>query len=69
MSQKDLAFGRRLARIRKNSGLTQELLAERSGLSTTFIGLLETGGRRASIQSLQKIARVLRVKVKELINY
>lgn len=43
--------------------ITQEKLADKAKLSTTFIGLLETGQRRASLKSLQKIASALGVKV------
>ena len=68
-TQKDLAFGRRLAKLRKKVNITQEKLAERSNLSTTFIGLLEIGKRRGSIKSLQKIASVLGVKVRDLLNF
>ena len=68
-TQKDLAFGRRLHRLRKKFGLTQEELAVKTNLSTTFIGLLETGKRRASVKSLQRIAAALRLKVKDLINF
>ena len=68
-TKKDIAFGKRLAKLRKKTGLSQELLGEKSGLSTTFIGLLETAKRRASLKSLQKIASVLKVKVKYLINF
>lgn len=68
-TQKDLKFGRRLARVRDQKGFTQESLAIKTGLSTTFIGLLETGKRRASIKSLQKIASALGLKVKDLINF
>jgi transcriptional regulator with XRE-family HTH domain len=69
ITQKDLAFGRRLHRERKKAGFTQEKLAEKTNLSTTFIGLLEVGKRRASIKSLQKIASALGMKVKDLINF
>ena len=68
-TQKDIAFGRRLAKLRKKVNITQEKLAERSNLSTTFIGLLEIGKRRGSLRSLQKIASVLGVKVRDLLNF
>ncbi len=68
-TQKDVAFGKKLARIRRKAGFTQERLAERSNLSTTFVGLLETGKRRGSLKSLQKIASVLGLKVKDLLNF
>lgn len=69
MTQKDISFGKRLARVRKKSGLTQEKLADKTGLSTPFIGMLELGLRRASMKSLQKIASALGVKGKDLINF
>lgn len=69
MTQKDISFGKRLARMRKKAGYTQEKLAVKTNLSTTFIGLLETGQRRASMKSLQKIANALGVKGKDLINF
>lgn len=68
-TQKDLAFGRRLAKLRKKVNITQEKLAEKSNLSTTFIGLLEIGKRRGSLRSLQKIASVLGLKVRDLLNF
>src|SRR5215211_8293430 len=39
-------FGERLRRFRVAAGLSQEALAERSGLSAQAIGALETGKRR-----------------------
>jgi transcriptional regulator with XRE-family HTH domain len=63
---KDLVFGRRLQRVRKRMGFTQEKLAEKTRLSTTFIGLIETGRRRPSLKSLQKIADALGINIKEL---
>src|SRR5919107_2876587 len=39
-------FGERLRRLRVAAGLSQEALAERSGLSAQAIGALETGKRR-----------------------
>lgn len=66
VTNKDLKFGRKLQRIRKRTGLTQEELADKTRLSTTFIGLLEIGRRRPSIKTLQKIASALKVDVRDL---
>ncbi|MDD4382545.1 MAG: helix-turn-helix transcriptional regulator [Candidatus Shapirobacteria bacterium] len=66
VTNKDLKFGKRLQRVRKSAGFTQEKLAEGTRLSTTFIGLLEIGQRRPSMKTLQKIASTLKVDVKDL---
>lgn len=67
--KKDAAIGKRIKRLRNKVGLTQEGLAEKIGVSTTHVGLVETGNRRMSLKTLQKVASVLRVKVKDLIPY
>jgi len=69
ITQKDVRLGKNIAKMRKQSGLTQEKLAEKAGLSLTFIGYLETGQKRPALKTLNKIASVLKVKVKELIPY
>lgn len=66
ITNKDLQFGRKLQRARKKTGLTQEKLADAIRLSTTFIGLIETGRRKPSIKTLQKIASALKVDIKDL---
>ena len=45
VAQED-SFGARLRRLREASGLTQEALAQRAGLSTNAISALERGERR-----------------------
>lgn len=67
--KKDAKIGRRIKRLRKGLDLTQEELAEKIGVSITHVGLVETGQRRMSLKTLQKTARVLKVKVRDLIPY
>lgn len=69
ITKKDLTFANRLRRLRRKADLTQEELAEKTRLSTTFIGLLETGKRKPSLKSLQKIASVLGLKGKDLLPF
>ena len=63
------ALGRRIRKFRKKSGLTQERLAEKVHVSVTHIGLVETGKRRVSLKTLQKIASALGVKAKDLLPF
>ena len=69
VTKKDIRLGKNIARLRKQAGLTQEELADGTGLSLTFIGYLEIGQKRPALKTLNKIASVLRVKVRDLIPY
>ena len=51
--------GERIKSIRHSMKMTQAVLAEKTELHDTFISRIETGKRRASINSLVKIKSVL----------
>ena len=53
--------GDNVARTRKASGLTQEALAERSGLSQQYISGLENGLRNPTIVTIYELAQALGV--------
>jgi len=57
--QERRAFGLRVRDLRVGAGLTQEDLAERSGLHRTYIVGVETGQRNLSLDAIHKIARGL----------
>lgn len=59
-------LGKRIQRLRKLAGLTQEELAEKVSVSRAYIGYIEQARNTPSIELLEKIARVLRVDIKEL---
>ncbi|MGH6911002.1 MAG: helix-turn-helix domain-containing protein [Phenylobacterium sp.] len=54
-----LTLGRGIRVLRDATGLSQEELAERAGLSRNYVGLLERGERNASATALIAIARAL----------
>ncbi|MBB1122457.1 helix-turn-helix transcriptional regulator [Limosilactobacillus sp. Lr3000] len=63
-------IGDNIRAIRKRYGVTQERLAELSGLSVNFISRLErTSDQNVSLKSLNKIATALQVSLTQLINY
>lgn len=66
VTKQDYRLGRKIQTLRKERGLTQERLAEKIGISTTWLGYLETGYRRPNLKMLYKIARALDVKVKDI---
>ena len=59
-------LGERVKRLRKQKGLTQEQLADKIRVSSTYIGFIEQGLRNPSINTADKIARVLGVKLSDL---
>jgi transcriptional regulator with XRE-family HTH domain len=66
ITEQDYRLGRKIQKIRKSKGVTQEQLAEKLRVSTTFIGYVETGYRRPNLKMIYKIAKALSVKVKDI---
>ena len=59
--------GRNAARLRAAADLTQEQLAERSGLSQQYISDLERGKRNPTVVTLYELATALGVSHVELV--
>jgi transcriptional regulator with XRE-family HTH domain len=53
-------------KARKQSGLSQEKLAEKAELSTVFISHVERGVENVSVDSLARIAKALETTVSGL---
>ena len=60
-------LAKRIKEIRKLRGLTQEQLAEQSGLSWNFIAKIETDNTTISLQTLVSIANILDVSIDYLL--
>lgn len=69
MSDLKHRFGVRLRQIRRSKDLTQETIAEATGLSVNFISLLENGDAAPSFDTIEKIAEALKVTVTELFTF
>lgn len=54
-------LGQRIMQLRKKQGLTQKELSERAGVSLSFMGLIERGERKASLETIVSIANELGV--------
>ena len=52
-------IGSNFARLRKEKGLTQEAVAEKSGFSQSYIGWLERGRRNPTAISLWMLAQAV----------
>ena len=62
-------IGKRIKSLREAKGLTQEKLAEKTGLSLDFIGKIEVNINNPGLKSLIKIANALDVHIKEIFNF
>jgi len=58
-------FGKQVRLLRKSQELSQEDLAEKAGLHSTYIGGIERGERNLSLKSIDKIAKALRTDIRE----
>ena len=56
-------LGSRIRKQRRQLGWTQESLAERVNVSTSFVGHVERGTRKASLETLVSIANSLNVSL------
>ena len=59
-------FGQKLRRVRIERRLTQEKFAEAVGISVDFLSLVERGVNAPSFETLEKMAKRLRLPVAEL---
>lgn len=60
------ALGKKIQKLRKKRGWTQEELAEMLGFSRVYMGYIEQGRETPSLNLLIKLARKLGVKPEEL---
>lgn len=60
-------IGSVLRRLRKERGVSQEDLAERSELDRTYISLIENGRRQPTVSTLFAIADALGLKASEIV--
>jgi transcriptional regulator with XRE-family HTH domain len=57
--------GRRIAELRRTSGMTQEVFAEALGVSVQYASRIETG-ENLTLHTLAKVSRALHVEVIDL---
>jgi transcriptional regulator with XRE-family HTH domain len=60
-------FGQRVRKLRKQRGISQEKLAHKVGVHRTYMGFIERGERNPTLTNIEKIAKVLRVSIRDLL--
>lgn len=61
-------FGKQVRAMRRKNSLTQEELAEKVGISASFMGHIERGTRVASLETLIALCNVLKTSPHQLLN-
>jgi transcriptional regulator with XRE-family HTH domain len=69
MATVEYRLGRRIAQLRQKAKLTQAQLAEAAGYSDDFIGLVERGINAPSVSGLERVAKALKVPLRELFDF
>lgn len=59
------SLGKRIQKKRKMLNVTQEVLAERVGISLVYMGYIEQGRYAPSLKILEKIARALKTPLSD----
>ena len=59
-------FGQKVNAFRKSKSLSQENIAEKSGLNRPYISAIEQGKRNVSLEVIKKLAEALEIEIKEL---
>lgn len=62
-------LGKKIRELRHEAGLSQEKLGEITGLDRTYISGIERGVRNPSIRNIEKLAKALKARVSDLVNF
>lgn len=62
-------FGKKLAEVRTEKGITQEKLAFEIGVDRTYISYIERGKRNPSLYLMWRLAQLLQVSLVKLTDF
>lgn len=64
-----IAFGQRLRALRAERGISQDELAERTGIHSTAVGRLERGKREPRLKTILRLAEGLNARPGRLLDH
>lgn len=62
-----VVFGRQLAELRRQAGMSQEALALESGLARSYLGGVERGQRNIALLNICRLAAALSLRPSDLL--
>ena len=68
-NQSSIKFGKKLRQERIKRDFSQERLAYKAGLNKNYIGMLERAENNVTLPRLEKIAKALGMKVRDLVEF
>ncbi len=66
---KKAMLGTRIREIRKRRKLSQEMLAERAGISAQYVSNIERGKENPTLDLLLRVAEALKVSLREMCDF
>jgi transcriptional regulator with XRE-family HTH domain len=69
MSDLSRQLGRQIQLFRKQNRLTQAAVADKARISNEFMSGIERGAKLPSLSTLERLAAVLKVNLKDLFNF
>ncbi|MCL2651294.1 MAG: helix-turn-helix transcriptional regulator [Candidatus Azobacteroides sp.] len=69
MSSKNILeiFGGNVQKYRKVKQISQEKLAEISGVHRTYVGMIERAEKNITLRNMEKIAKALEIEIADLL--
>ena len=64
-----IKFGKRVKELRTERNLTQQQLADISGLHKNYIGMVERGERNPSLLNIAVLARSFEISISEFLKF
>lgn len=68
-TEENIAFGKRVAELRKNAGYSQEQFAFKCKVDRTYMGTLERGEKSPTLNTIVKISNALGITKSQLFDY
>ena len=64
-----IQFGNRVREERMKRGYSQERFGELAKVHRTYVGMIERAEKNITLTNMEKIARALRLKVNDLVDF